>query len=331
MDTTSSACATTCCPEPSTWAIVLAAGRGRRLESLTMDPSGQSTPKQFCSLGGTRTLLDEALDRALSLTEPERTLVVVAAEHAAHWARLTQRIPAANVMVQPRDRGTAAGLLLPLHVVLARDPGALVVSLPSDHHVRRERVLEAALRLAVRECRRAPAHVALLGMTPDAPETEFGWILPAPGRWVVRGVERFVEKPSRQVAVELLEQEAVWNSFLLVGAGRAFLDLAARRLPAVASAFARTFEGARPTSSESLERLYGSIPSADLSRDVLQGSEPCLRVQLVPPCGWTDLGTPRRVAECLARRDADECECSAAGPVRLDVRLAALQAAGAAP
>ena len=62
-----------------------------------------------------------------------------------------------------------------------------------------------------------------------------------------------------------------------------------------------------------------------LSRDVLEGSEDFLRVQLVPPCGWTDLGTPRRVAECLGR----EVELAPArgertlGPPRLDVALAA--------
>ena len=38
----------------------------------------------------------------------------------------------------------------------------------------------------------------------------------------------------------------------------------------------------------------------DFSRDVLQGSEDSLRLQPVPPCGWTDLGTPARVAACLA-------------------------------
>jgi hypothetical protein len=39
----------------------------------------------------------------------------------------------------------------------------------------------------------------------------------------------------------------------------------------------------------------------DFSRDVLEGQESLLRVLTVPACGWSDLGTPRRVAETLTR------------------------------
>lgn len=316
------------------WAIVLAAGQGRRLSGLTTDAHGRSTPKQFCSLRGAGTLLDEALERARALTEPERILVVVAAEQREHWSGLCERLPAQNVLVQPRDRGTVSGLLLPLHALLARDPGALVVVLPSDHHVRRERVLAGALRQALDECRRDPRHVALLGITPDAPETDFGWILPTPGRWVFRGVERFVEKPPAELARTLLEAEAVWNSFLMVGAGRAFLELCARRVPDIAQAFARTFAAQRPPDGLELERLYAALPSADLSCEVLQGSEPFLRVQLAPPCGWSDLGTPARVADCLRRGPqptAGFTERAQRRAPRLDEALHAWRTAAIAP
>lgn len=308
------------------WVIVLAAGQGRRLQSLTTDREGRTTPKQYCSLRGARTLLDGALERAFALSVPERTLVVVAREHREHWERLFDRLPASNVLVQPRDRGTAAGLLLPLHTIVARDPRAVVVSLPADHHVERERVLASALRRAVDECRIDRRRVALLGIAPDGPETEYGWILPQTGTWVVRGVERFVEKPPVALARELLAREAVWNSFILAGAGNAFLDLVRRRTPALAAAFESAFRRPHPTSAESLERLYAAIASADLSRDVLEGSEPFLRVQLVPPCGWTDLGTPRRVAECLARSGARALASNARpeGPLRLDLALASI-------
>jgi mannose-1-phosphate guanylyltransferase len=308
------------------WAIVLAAGQGRRLESLTTDRAGRTTPKQYCSLNGARTLLDEALERALALTVPERTLVVVAREHRPHWERLLDRIPAANVLAQPRDRGTAAGLLLPLHTIVARDPRAVVVSLPADHHVERERVLHSALRRAVDECRHDRHRVACLGIAPDGPETEYGWILPQRGNWIVRGVERFVEKPPAALARGLMAREAVWNSFILAGAADAFLGLVRRRAPALAAAFESAFHPARPSSAASLERLYAAIESTDLSRHVLEGSEPFLRVLLVPPCGWTDLGTPRRVAECLARAGAcaPVSDVGREGPLRLDLALASV-------
>ena len=48
----------------ATWAVVLAAGDGTRLAALTTDASGNSVPKQFCSLNGGRTLIEETLQHA---------------------------------------------------------------------------------------------------------------------------------------------------------------------------------------------------------------------------------------------------------------------------
>ena len=46
-----------------TWALVLAAGEGRRLRRLTRTETGVSVPAQFCSLYGVPSLLEEAIRR----------------------------------------------------------------------------------------------------------------------------------------------------------------------------------------------------------------------------------------------------------------------------
>jgi mannose-1-phosphate guanylyltransferase len=67
------------------WAIVLAGGEGSRLHSLTTDNSGNTVPKQFCSLRGGQSLLNEALQRAASIVEPDHICVIVAAQHRRWW------------------------------------------------------------------------------------------------------------------------------------------------------------------------------------------------------------------------------------------------------
>jgi hypothetical protein len=47
--------------------------------------------------------------------------------------------------------------------------------------------------------------------------------------------------------------------------------------------------------------LYADLPTLDFSRDVLAEHAAGLKVLAVPACGWTDLGTPRRVEQALAR------------------------------
>ena len=97
--------------------IVLAAGDGTRLQELTTR-NGIATPKQYCSLRGGGSLLGDALARAARCVPRKRVLVVVAEEHRRFWERELVDFPAENVVVQPRNRGTAAGILLPLMRVL---------------------------------------------------------------------------------------------------------------------------------------------------------------------------------------------------------------------
>jgi hypothetical protein len=47
--------------------------------------------------------------------------------------------------------------------------------------------------------------------------------------------------------------------------------------------------------------MYTRLPDLDFSRALLEGNESMLRVLRVPPCGWSDLGTPQRVGMALRR------------------------------
>jgi mannose-1-phosphate guanylyltransferase len=303
---------------PNTWAIVLAAGDGTRLQQLTTE-RGVSRPKQYCSLRGGRSLLQTALARAGHVVPPERTLVVVAAQHQRFWSADLAGFPARNIVVQPRNRGTSAGILLPLVEVLARDAEARLVLLPSDHEVAEESVIASSMRRVLAALASPHPGVTLLGISPDGPESDYGWIVPA--ALGDRRVARFVEKPEPVLARKLLAHGAVWNSFLLAATGASLLELIERRLPALVARFREAF--ASPTDlAARMEELYAALPASDFSRDVLQGSEEHLRLEVVPPCGWTDLGTPDRVIACLASGGAEVSHASPGYPTNLDLSRA---------
>lgn len=292
-------------PSVSPWAIVLAAGDGTRLRALTVDEDGAAVPKQYCSLTGRRTLLGDALARARATVPADRIATIVAAKHRPFWQREFSGRPQAlrdQLVVQPRNAGTAAGVLLPLLHILEQDRNATVALFASDHHVEQPDVLQGALERAFEATDDEPSSATLLGIMPDAPETEYGWIVPEPGVGPVRRVAHFVEKPPILVAERLCSGGGLWNSLLLVARAEALLDMIAARLPRLTYLFFRAFEAPKPARAAMIEHLYDEIEDADFSRDVLQGGEDDLRVLEVPPCGWTDLGTPHRVAECLQRR-----------------------------
>jgi mannose-1-phosphate guanylyltransferase len=281
------------------WAIVLAAGEGTRLRELTT-ARGVSTPKQYCSLRGGRSLLADALARAGRIVPKKRIVVVVAEEHRRFFERELAELPRENAVVQPLNRGTAAGVLLPLAVVLERDPEARIAYLPSDHYIAKEYVIESALRLALGSLDEVGDGLTLLGITPDAPETGYGWIVPAPSARLLRPVERFVEKPGAREAAALFASGALWNSFLFAARGQALLANFRRELPELVRQFAQAFAVFGNTRARQLEALYSTLETHDFSRHVLESSAERLFLEIVPPCGWTDLGTPARVAACLA-------------------------------
>ncbi|HEX7375159.1 MAG TPA: sugar phosphate nucleotidyltransferase [Steroidobacteraceae bacterium] len=283
------------------WAIVLAAGEGRRLSSLTT-ANGVAVPKQFCSLNGGPSLLQEALERAGRVAPPRRVCTIVAAQHRRWWSAPLAALPAENVIVQPENRGTAIGVLLPLLRLELRDPRGRVVLLPADHHVRDEDTLARTLRDASRQLRHDTGDLLLLGIEPDEADPELGYIVPAAEAGEIRAVDRFVEKPVAALATDLVAQGAVWNSFIIVAQLQAMLRLYERRLPELVTELRRAVRRDAVTGTlAEVASYYADLPMLDFSRDVLEGQEDHLRVVTVPSCGWSDLGTPHRVAAALRR------------------------------
>jgi mannose-1-phosphate guanylyltransferase len=275
-----------------TWAVVLAAGKGNRLRSLTRDEHGVAVPKQFCSLQGGPCLLQEALQRAASVAPLDRICSVVAEQHRQWWTTLLNYLPEENVISQPQNRGTAFGILLPLLRIIERDPDATVVLLPADHYLSDEKIMAGALRRAAALAYSDRGSIYLLGVEPDEPDTELGYIVPAPrGRDGVAGVLRFIEKPNAVRARVLLDAGALWNVFIMAASVRTLLSL-------FDSQFASTVAAMRGFAGD-LDSLYRNLRTVDFSKDVLQGRESMLKVLTVPHCGWTDLGTPERVGRIL--------------------------------
>lgn len=284
-----------------TWAMVLAAGDGTRLASLTTDSRGVAIPKQFCSLHGDSSLPHDALSRASSLAPRARTCVIVAAQHRPYWRNLGSSVPEMNVIVQPRNCGTAHGIMPSVLHILARDPQARIVFLPADHYVRDKAALARGLQTFASQLRLFRRELLLLGIEPEAADPELGYIVPAPGDAEgARSVHQFVEKPDVRTARALLGRGALWNSFIFAAHGTALMELLRSRMAGTLASMTLAVEQiVRRGDNGLLEALYGSLESVDFSRDIVEGAEAQLRVIGAPACGWTDLGTPQRVAETL--------------------------------
>jgi mannose-1-phosphate guanylyltransferase len=276
------------------WAILLAAGEGRRVRSLTGQVEGRPVPKQFCTMDGRGSMLRWAIDRAAGIVPVERIVVIVASHHRRWWGEELADLPAANVVVQPQNRGTGVGILLPLLNVLQRDPEARVLILPTDHYLEDEQPLREAIVEGVRAVHADRDRVVLLGMAPQERDAECGWILPESAAFGVGRVSNFVEKPNAEKARALARRGAVVNSLILVGTGAAMLRLYTETVPDVVESF-RDWRNGTASVWRDLESLYDTLPVCDFSREILERSCDHLSVVRVSGSGWMDLGTPDRL------------------------------------
>jgi mannose-1-phosphate guanylyltransferase len=244
------------------------------------------------------------MDRVAPLVPPERTVVVVGLAHEG-LARLQLREhEGVEIVVQPKNLDTGPGILLPLMHVLSRDPDARVVVLPSDHYIANPRPFLSAVSTAVESSRRIDDAVTLLGVVPDRPETEYGWIVP--GRLIHSGTDeglrvvcRFVEKPRRREARRLLRNGGLWNTFISTGLAASYWDLAKRHLPEQAALFELYSLGISGPGREGLLRsVYAAMKPANFSREILERAAN-LEVLPVSGTGWSDWGNPQRIFQSL--------------------------------
>lgn len=281
------------------WAIVLAGGGGSRLRGCTVDSTGHHVPKQYCVVDGTHTLLQLAISRAKRVVEREHVLVVVSSQHRQWWEpQLEGLLPPSNIVAQPLSRGTAVGVLLPLLQVLARDPEAHVVLLPADHYFRDEERLARSIRSGLAHTYEEASTLVLLGIRPDIPTSDFGYIVPLkPGASGPVEVTSFVEKPPPSRARQLVDHGALWNTLILAARGRQLLRAIRERFPHTVDALrVATVREERPDRlARTLSAVYPALSTADLSKDVLEPGNHAMVVVAAGAVGWAELGTPDRV------------------------------------
>ena len=140
----------------------------------------------------------------------------------------------------------------------------------------------------------------LLGIVPDRPETEYGWIEPSElllgPPWPLYAVRHFWEKPPALVAERLERAGCFWNSFVIVADPGTLGHLIRGALPELAEAFAPLASRVgTPWEEEAARTVYAGVPAIDFSKRVLQVKPADLAVLPVSGVEWDDLGDPVRV------------------------------------
>lgn len=282
-------------------AVLLAGGSGTRFWPL----SRAQKPKQFLRLVTARTLLAETYARVLPLAPPARTWVVCGRAHVDGVRDALPDLPAAHLIVEPAARNTAPAIGLAAVHALREDREAVLLVLPSDHHIAEPERFRDALQTAARIARQGD--LVTLGIRPTRPETGYGYLRRGSEREPgVFSVEAFVEKPDAPTAEKYVaDARYSWNAGIFVFRADALMDALRRHLPQV-------HEGLQQIAAEPARaaEVFPRLPSISIDYGVMEPeSKATRRIALVAAddLGWSDVGsfaTLPEVRELDARGNA---------------------------
>ena len=258
-------------------------------------------------------MLEHTLCRAERVISPERLFTVVSRDHLRYpeVKRQLSICASGTVVVQPQNKETGPGILLPLMHVYKRYPDSVVAVFPADHFIVEEALFMAHVDLAMRVAERRPSCLVLLGMEPRLPEPEYGYILPgtevgdlAPLA-AVRKVLGFIEKPEPRAARRLLRKGGLWNTMVMAFKVKTLLDLVRGIAPSLYLSFTRICEAiGKRDEAHVVERAYRSMEAVNFSRGLLETlslkhSSPLL---VLPVRGvlWSDWGSEQRIVRMLS-------------------------------
>jgi mannose-1-phosphate guanylyltransferase len=291
------------------WGLVLAGGEGKRLEDYVRQLRGKSLHKQYVNFIGTRSMLEHTLDRAERLIPRQKILTIVSEHHlgtAEVRRQLADRAPG-TVIVQPANKDTGPGILLPLTYLHKHCPNATVAVFPSDHFILEEDRFMDHVRLAVCAVHHDPSQTLLLAMEAQWAETEYGYVVPADSNGQIdlcgcRKAAHFVEKPDPVEARLLVAAGALWNTMIMVFRVETLLHHVERLFPDVAKRFlglAKSID--TPAEKDQIRELYRELSSLNFSKDILERistSFPSIITVLpVLQVTWSDWGSPQRLLE----------------------------------
>jgi mannose-1-phosphate guanylyltransferase/mannose-6-phosphate isomerase len=274
--------------------VIMAGGSGTRLWPL----SRAGYPKQFLVLSGNQSLFQQAAQRLAGLAASdlavEAPLIVGNEEHrflVLDQLRELRQEPAA-VLLEPMGRNTAPALTLAALQALESGADPVLVVTPADQTVADRPAFTAALQQAVRLA--ADGAIAILGITPDRPETGYGYIRSTPDLGTAR-VAQFVEKPDLATAERYLAEGGYsWNSGMFVLKASVWMAALERFRPDIAIACRASWAArkcddkfVRPGKAE-----FAVVPSESVDYAVMErcpGSD--IDIRVVPlAAGWNDLG-----------------------------------------
>ena len=291
---------------PTVVPVIMAGGTGSRLWPL----SRESYPKQFLSLLGARSLLQDTVLTAVAIDSAVAPVIIGAEAHRFLIAEQLQQVGIHNatILLEPEGRNTAPAAAVAAHFV-AREygPEAAVFLMSADHSIADPAAFITAAQAGAQLA--GLGRIVIFGIEPTRPETGFGYIRigrPLAGELQAAEVEAFVEKPKLEVAEEYLRSGGYyWNGGLFMFRADRLLSELQRLEPELSDHAAEALvSGQRDGQFLRLDpTAFRHCRNESIDYAVMEKSDALAVVPLA--AGWDDVGSWSYLAKLPASDDCD--------------------------
>jgi mannose-1-phosphate guanylyltransferase len=276
----------------NTYCVIMAGGIGSRFWPL----SKSNMPKQFLDILGTgRTFIQQTYDRFKKICPDENFYVVTSIDYKKLVLKQLPELREDQVLLEPLRRNTAPCVAYACYKIQTINPEANIIVAPSDHHIQKE---DEFLEQVKKGLEFAGFNDALLtlGITPDRPETGYGYIQIesndiGTNEDKLYKVKTFTEKPDLQLAKIFLESgEFFWNSGIFIWSLKSILKAFETHLSTVSELFKK---GSKlyGTADEIpfLNKTYSECQNISIDYGIMEKANNVY--VLCSDFGWSDLGT----------------------------------------
>ena len=276
----------------NTYCVIMAGGIGSRFWPL----SKTNMPKQFLDILGTgRTFIQQTYDRFKKVCPNENFYVVTSIDYKDLVIQQLPELREDQVLLEPLRRNTAPCIAYACYKIKTINPEAIVIVAPSDHHIQQEDKFLEQIKKGLDFVKNNDA-LLTLGITPDRPETGYGYIQIESKDSKKEGqnlhkVKTFTEKPDLQLAKIFLESgEFFWNSGIFIWSLPSILKAFETHLNQVSELFAK---GSKlyGTADEIpfLNKIYSECQNVSIDYGIMEKANNVY--VLCSDFGWSDLGT----------------------------------------
>ncbi len=273
------------------YCLIMAGGAGTRF----WPRSRVKKPKQYLSLFGNQSLIQETVSRFANFIPEESIYIVSAKSQKEVLEEQTANLPKENLIYEPVGKNTLPAIGLAALFIAKKDPNGILIVSPSDHLIQNDELFMQTIGSATMIADKKDG-IVTIGITPKFPATGYGYVKTADEITIGQSIKsysvnKFVEKPNLKVATEYLESGGFfWNSGIFVFKVSVFLESVSKYSPRLYADLLRINEFIDTDDyEEALNRIYNEVESISIDYGILEKAENVFLVQ--GDFVWNDLGS----------------------------------------